>query len=106
MFFASFTTDCVKAYLLVCGIYVTSFREGSVGPVTLVSNASHGIGLTQRWSACVFPCVAGVISRPVSTLYSISHDARDGSRFESIPSFFPRSEPKVRGSLPLGLRNI
>ena len=29
------------------------------------------------------------MSCPVSTLYSISHDAREGSRFESIPSFFP-----------------
>ena len=60
-----------------------------MGPVAFASDASHGIELTQRWSACIFLCVAGVMSHPVSTLYSISHDARDGSQFESIPSSFP-----------------
>ena len=82
-----------------------SFRGGSVGPVTLVSGAFHGIGLTQRCFACVFPCEAGAMPRPVSTLYSIFHDARDGSRFESIP-IFSHLEPKVRSLLSSGLRNL
>jgi hypothetical protein len=85
----SFTTDCVNIFLLVSEIYVISFRGGSVGSVTLVTGACHGIGLTQRCFACVVPCGVGVMSRLVSTLYSISHDARDGSRFESTPSFLP-----------------
>ena len=71
----SFTTDYVNAFLLVCGIYAMSFRGGSVGPVTLASGAFHEIGRTQRCFACIFPCEAGVMSRPVSTLYSISYDA-------------------------------
>ena len=71
----SFTTDCVNAFLLVCGIYAMSFSGGSVGSVTLVSGAFHGIGLTQHCFACVVPCEAGVMLHHVSTLYSISHNA-------------------------------
>ena len=97
----SFTTDCVNAFLLVCGIYPMSFSGGSVGSVTLVSRDFHGIGLTQRCFACVVPCEAGVMFRLVSTLYSISHDARDGSRFESIPSFFPF---RIKGGESIAIR--
>ena len=85
----SFTTDCVNIFLLVSGISAISFCGGSVGSVALVTGACHGIGLTQRCLVCVVPYGVGAMSHPVSTLYSISHDARDGSRFESTPSFFP-----------------
>ena len=86
--FESFTTDCVNIFLLVSGISAISFRGGSVGSVALVTGACHGIGLTQRL-VCVVSFGAGAMSHPVSTLYSISHDPRDGSRFESTPSFLP-----------------
>ena len=78
-----------------------SFHGGSVGFVTLVSGALHGFGLTQRCFACVVPCEAGVMSRPVSTLYSISHDARDGSRFESISIFSPF---RIKGEESIAIR--
>ena len=94
----SFTTDCVNFFLLVSGISAISFRGGSVSSVALVTGACHGIGLIQRLVRVV-SCGVGAMSHPVSTLYSISHDARDGSRFESTPSFY-HLEPKVRSSLP------
>ena len=70
-------------------LFAHIFREGSMGSLIFVLDVSYGIGLTQCWSTCVFPCVAGVMSRHLSTLCSVSHDARDGSQFERIPSYFP-----------------
>jgi hypothetical protein len=84
----SFTTDFINFFLLVSGIAAISFRGGFVSSLALVTGARHGIGLTQHL-VCVVSCGAGAMSHPVSTLYSISHDAHDGSRFESTPNFLP-----------------